>query len=112
MLSRAAVRWGQELCPSTRLPLRIGDCRARRRPVEVDAAEGWDFQRWMQRIDAGHEAEHVEFDALDHADLDSKEPIEACLDAGAAGGAAEQGAVNAIILADRLGRHCDVKFRR
>src|SRR5262249_54018934 len=98
--------------PSARRPLGIGDRRTRRHPVEVNAAEGGDFQRWMLTIEPGHEAEHIEFDALDHADLESKEPIEVRLEAGSASGTAKQRAVGAIILADRVRRHSDFKFGR
>jgi hypothetical protein len=50
----------RESFPSTRLPLRIGNARTRRRRVEVEAAQHGDFQRRMQRIEPGHEAEHID----------------------------------------------------
>src|SRR5215813_15087142 len=112
MIVQAEVQSERESCPSTRLTLRVGDRRTRRRSVEIDAAKRRDFQRRMKRVEPGHEAEHVKLDALHYADLDSEEPIKARLDAGAAGGAAEPRAVSAIVLADRLRRHGDFKFGR
>src|ERR1700720_1493102 len=75
--------------PSMRRRMRIGDCRTRRHPVEIDAAEGWDFHSRMPSVEAGHQGEHIDLKALDPADLNSQQPMEAHLDTGPAVGAAE-----------------------
>src|SRR5205814_9649702 len=61
------------------------DCTA---VVDAEAAEAGEFYPRMAQVDPGYQAEEVELDSLDPAELDAKNAPQRGLDAGATVGSA------------------------
>ena len=81
-----------------------GKHRRRRRcsshRADADAAEARELQSRTADVEAGDEAQNVDLHALDPADRHAEEAAERELEAGAAGGEAEEAPVGAPVLAD------------
>ena len=70
--------------------MRFGVAAKRGRPAEPEAAEARQLQRGLPQVEAGHEAEDVELDPLDPAELHAEHAPQARLHAGAAVGQADE----------------------
>src|SRR5437588_5227776 len=90
-------------------PWRASDARSRDR-ADADAANTWQLDRRTADVEAGDEAQHVDLNALDPADRHAEEAAEGELDAGAAGGEAEEAPVGPPVLANGGRRQGDARL--
>src|ERR1700704_6285396 len=110
---RVAAMPASSLSTGTMIDKRIVLSRAGGRDaVETEPAEARDLQRRVAQIEPGHQAEEIDLDAFDPGELGPDEAVDAHLEAGPAGGGADEGSVGTEVAADSLRRHRDRKLGR
>src|SRR6266849_960981 len=79
--------------------------------VHAEPAEARNLERRVAQVEPGYQPHEIDLDTLAPAELCAEQPIDAHLDAGAAGRIAEERSVGAEIAADRFRRQGDLEFR-